>query len=162
MESMANQLADIGTDTEHDRQRNRNLNACAARLLRDDTVNLTLFAIQALAAALEGRTAYAHAHATRFQTDSSFTPGATLDCEVAIAADWVSLCGEKLLRDERVSGGGGGPLWNEETGLSIERWGLWKERFGEVGLASGVGEETRRVALRAREAMDEVEKRTST
>lgn len=72
------------------------------------------------------------------------------------------LCGEKLLRDERVSGGVGGPLWNGETGLSMERWGLWKERFAGVGLASGVSEETRRVALRARESMDEVEKRTST
>jgi len=45
----------IGLTDQEECQRNRNLNAYAARIFRDGSANLELFAIRALAAALEGR-----------------------------------------------------------------------------------------------------------
>lgn len=150
----------LGFDNDEERKRTRNLNAYAARLLRDGSVDLTLFAIQALASALEGKSFRAHAHATQFQTDLIFRPGPEFDCMVAISADWIFLCGGILLgKDQHIPGSQKGPLWEEESGLFPERWQLWKARFGEINQTLNISEETRELAGNTRVTMDELEER---
>ncbi|BCR90237.1 DUF3632 domain-containing protein [Aspergillus chevalieri] len=152
----------IGLTDQEECQRNRNLNAYAARIFRDGSANLELFAIRALAAALEGRAVYRHAHTTAPQIEASFTPGLELDSLVSIAADWVAHCGEILLALSRKgvssSGDHGGPLREKEQGFSLERWGLWKERFAEISRTAHINEETKRLAQGTRRLMDELEK----
>lgn len=151
----------MGTEDQGECQRNRNLNAHAARIFRDGSADFKLFAIRALAAALEGRAFYRHGHATAPQVETSFTPGQDLDCRIGIAADWITHCGEKILlmskKNEPLSGNAGGPLWEGQPGLSLERWNLWKERFSEVAQTASLNEENRSLAQDTRRIMDELE-----
>ena len=148
----------MGTETDEGRQPWRNVNAYAARLTRDGSVNLKGYGIRALASALEGEMVLAHAHAHPPKVKSDFTPGPELDCRVAIAADWISLCGPSFLdNDEDVADGQAGPTWDGKAGSSPERWQYWKQRFGEISEHDQIDEQTRRVAKAAKDRMEEIE-----
>ena len=148
----------MGPGTDEGRQPWRNVNAYAARLTRDGSVNLKGYGIRALAGAFEGEMVRAHDHAHPSRVRSDFTPGPELDCLVAVAADWISLCGPSLLdNDEDVAGGDGGPAWDGKAGLSLERWQFWKQRFGEIGEHDKIDKQTRQIAKVAKDRMEEIE-----
>ena len=82
--------------------------------------------------------------------------------EVAMAAQWIVHSGEKLkgkLRPEwpvvpydRLTIGG--PLFEDECGLTPERWAFWKQRFGEFSESlDGAEAETKQLCRRAVELM---------
>ncbi|KAF2197296.1 hypothetical protein GQ43DRAFT_444378 [Delitschia confertaspora ATCC 74209] len=76
------------------------------------------------------------------------------DAMIPAAGAWIQVLGLELVeKDEDLTpqrqGVGnparGGELYKGRAGFGRERWELWKRRFGEIGKAEGVSEETRRV-----------------
>lgn len=88
------------------------------------------------------------------------------DARAPAAAVWVFALGKKLYRKEedltptspnQGNPAKGGKLWEGKPGFSKERWALWKKRFGEISQMEEVSEETRKVAAKAFDAMNEAE-----
>ncbi|KAI9887040.1 MAG: hypothetical protein M1823_001112 [Watsoniomyces obsoletus] len=153
----------MGPSSEEGRQPWRNINAYIARLTRDGSVNLIWYGIRALAAALEGQMTRAHEHTSRWEVESDFVPGPELDCYLAVAADWISICGPALFgTNPDISGGEGGPMWEGPPGLSSERWQFWKQRLEELSEQEKVEEQTRQLARDTRQKMTEIEQRAKT
>ncbi|KAI9881314.1 MAG: hypothetical protein M1830_005601 [Pleopsidium flavum] len=102
--------------------------------------------------------------------------GVDLNSEIPAAAQWFIHSGPKLynhgrtIRHDEPSGNGNGlwfkdgygkplsGLWKGEGGLNKGRWLFWKERFTWVRENMELGEEARRAAKDAVEAMTKVEK----
>ncbi|RAH76751.1 hypothetical protein BO86DRAFT_245989 [Aspergillus japonicus CBS 114.51] len=84
---------------------------------------------------------------------------------VPAAAAWIEVLGPEIYawEEEYVAGpavgapGRGGPLWQGKHGFCRERWGLWRERFGEVARLEGKDVHVRSVAGRAERRMKEIE-----
>ncbi len=156
-------MSDMGPSTETNRPPWRNINAYMARLTRDGSVDLRGYGIGAVGGVLEGRMTRAHEHTNRWQVASDFIPGPKLDCMVAVAADWISLCGPALFgTDPDVQNGDGGAMWDGPRGLSPGRWQFWKQRLGELSEEEKVGEGTRRLAREIRQKMEEIEQQAQT
>ena len=132
----------------------RNLNAFTAHLTSDGILNCKIYAIYALRDALEGQ--LAHRHSPRVNTDLLAIPA--LDCRVAIAADWIVRCGRVLFdHHEDLGEVAPGPLWKGKSGSFLERWQVWKQRFGEIGEHDKIDAETRTLAREGKSAMEVVE-----
>ncbi|RAH73927.1 DUF3632 domain-containing protein [Aspergillus aculeatinus CBS 121060] len=84
---------------------------------------------------------------------------------VPAAAAWVEVLGAEIYgwEEEYAAGPGvgargrGGPLWKGKHGFCRERWGLWRERFGEVAGMEGEDEGVRSVAREAERRMKGIE-----
>lgn len=72
-----------------------------------------------------------------------------LDCLVPIAAQWILIAGRQIFsriddpRLMRVSTSVGEQLWKEDKALSLERWKLWRGRFGDIAVFEQASETTR-------------------
>ncbi|PYH78813.1 hypothetical protein BO82DRAFT_243353, partial [Aspergillus uvarum CBS 121591] len=84
---------------------------------------------------------------------------------VPAAAAWIEVLGAEIYawEEEYAAGpaagapGRGGPLWQGKHGFCRERWGLWRERFGEVARLDGEDVHVRSVAGRAERRMKVIE-----
>jgi hypothetical protein len=139
-----------------------NINYFYAELTRKEMVNLWIYAVWAMRAALE-----------KVPTDDDGSGGnqpATaaqkMDALVPAAAAWVFGLGKKLFEKEedltpksKLHGnpGRGGELWNGPAEFSKKRWALWKKRFGEIATNQELSEDTRGVAKEAVAAMEKAE-----
>lgn len=71
--------------------------------------------------------------------------------------------GERVWKQWIGGSDGGEPLWKGDDGFSVQRWGFWKERLGDLaglkrrGFAGRVIDGIVMYARMARRAMDEVE-----
>lgn len=148
-----------------------NLQSYAARIAGLGLVPLEAYAIWALTDALEGVMTPIRGAPDEVNPD----PAAVEDLpfKVAAAAEWIVHAGHVLYgRDEEVYATAGGPLWRLDKaearrlrrryrgtqGLCPARWTLWKQRFGANRDSEEVDEGTRRVAGRAYDAMESVER----
>jgi hypothetical protein len=52
----------------------------------------------------------------------------------------------------------GGPLWEGKHGFCEDRWKLWKERFLSVSQEPGISGEVQRVAKKAHDEMERIDK----
>ncbi|CEN59237.1 hypothetical protein ASPCAL01689 [Aspergillus calidoustus] len=87
-----------------------------------------------------------------------------LDAWVPAAAAWIEVLGVEIYEweEEFPSGGNrapgkGGPLWEGKHGFCKGRWGLWRERFGDMARGGRVSESVRKVAGDAEVMMKEIE-----
>ncbi|OJJ97761.1 hypothetical protein ASPACDRAFT_62727 [Aspergillus aculeatus ATCC 16872] len=93
------------------------------------------------------------------------SPEDPLAAWVPAAAVWVEVLGAEIYgwEEEYAAGPGvgargrGGPLWKGKHGFCRERWGLWRERFGEVAGMEGEDEGVRSVAREAERRMKGIE-----
>ncbi len=86
-----------------------------------------------------------------------------MNCDVAVATEWILQGGEKLFGlqteedldedDARVLGAG--TLYHGKSGLCRARWDFWKMRFSEV--STQVDEDIGARALRAVQKMKKIE-----
>jgi hypothetical protein len=108
-----------------------------------DATSWTLFAVWALRDALEEEAS-----------------GSKLDCNVAVAREWLNHGGPVLRRQVTVADDkeermmAGGPLYQGPAKLCPERWRFWKERLSKI---CDQGGDVGQVASAAKEAMDRVE-----
>lgn len=103
-----------------------NLNSFHARLLGSGLVRWENFVIWQMRHGLE----------------EELSPGSSTDCRVAVASEWAIQAGPAFLRlcliersdfDElQRRSHRAGSLYAGHPGLSLERWGFWKRRLGEV------------------------------
>jgi hypothetical protein len=86
--------------------------------------------------------------------------GSKLDCNVAVAREWLNHGGPVLRRQVTVADDkeermmAGGPLYQGPAKLCPERWRFWKERLSKI---CDQGGDVGQVASAAKEAMDRVE-----
>ncbi|MCJ1268710.1 hypothetical protein MMC22_008598 [Lobaria immixta] len=83
------------------------------------------------------------------------------------AATWILFAGERIyeLCKSSVSSDDGAPatvpvdewLWGEGRSYSLERWALWKKRFGDVAMTQGLQDDVKDLAGRAMFKMGKVE-----
>ncbi|EQB46706.1 hypothetical protein CGLO_14231 [Colletotrichum gloeosporioides Cg-14] len=136
-----------------------NLDAYAARVAGLCHLPFEVYAIWALADALEETTADKPGPALENQVDRKATA-----YKLISAAVWMVHAGHLLYgRDEQISGATAGTLWKQgrmlkgTDGLSPERWQLWKGRFAVFRDADGLDAESRRVAREAHAVMEKLE-----
>lgn len=142
-------LLDAGSRTV----KQRNLHAFVARLTRDGTQDFTTWALCSLRF-LESIPDY---RARAFHTQ-----GPALDAGMPLAAQWMSLTGEHIYRNDNWCSRqkDGGNLWQrykKQLVLYTSRWKMWKTRFDEVSRFHQVTEETRGIAKRTYELMVSIE-----
>lgn len=74
---------------------------------------------------------------------------------------WLRLAGERLFSyavEGAMDSVEGGSLWQGgRKGFCVERWQLWKRRFGEISRFDQVSEETRKLAKEAEDRMGMIE-----
>ena len=121
-----------------------------------------------MAAALEGVMKPVRGSRDLVDPDPRAVP--ELPFQIARAAIWIKYTGHTWYGRDEECGGGGGPLYRQETkdgrllkdkykgaSLSPQRWQLWKERFRAVRGCEGVDEVTKRIAGEAVENMERIE-----
>ncbi|KAL1961897.1 hypothetical protein VTN77DRAFT_930 [Rasamsonia byssochlamydoides] len=123
-EAWAPPTSDAETVSQESAAEWRSLNSFAARMMRTGLVQWTNFAIWTMRDALEQQN----------------PPGPVLDCAVATASEWIIHSHEVLFKQcangdfgsEGSQSTLGGPLYNGNAGLSLDRWQFWKQRFREL------------------------------
>lgn len=86
----------------------------------------------------------------------------TRDQAMRAAALWIFFCGGNLEGLKRIweadprkgDVARGGPLYGGPKGFCVERWSLWRERFGILCGESRLDEETRKMLGDAKKSMD--------
>lgn len=85
---------------------------------------------------------------------------------VPLAATWMLHAGEKIYQlcksdYDRKDGAPGSIgdewLWSKGRGYSLERWALWKKRFGEIAMTDGLQDGVKEFAARASSEMGQIE-----
>ncbi|MCJ1418860.1 hypothetical protein MMC32_005211 [Xylographa parallela] len=144
-------LPDDGKDAA--RKEWHSINAFAARLTAEGLQDYRIFGLWALRVALEEQP---EPQAPEYQLQ-----GPILDCRVPVAATWIRRCGVQMFVSDGACylrhGGKGGRLWQGEEGFDLERWRLWKRRFGEISKDKWGSEKTRQLAQAAEKEMVEIE-----
>lgn len=168
------QKGDARADGEIPRkQRQINLQAYGARVAGLCRLPFEMYAIWALVDALEGTVKPIRGAPDEVTDDPAAVED--LPCKTRIAASWMIHAGHFLYgRDEHIRGATAGPLWRVmdkqervrtsralkgTDGLSLERWILWKNRFGVIQHREGLDEQLRELAGQAVQAMQAVEQR---
>ena len=145
-----------------------NLNSFIARLWTsvgsgtDATIEFEFYAGVALRSALEG---YSDFTGTARREEDRKNDGA-LDCDVAVAAEWIDQAGSVIYAASHGKDGGEpapedkacpGTLYHGPQNFCDERWQFWKKRFGEISTEEGVSEKSKSRALEAKLAMEKIE-----
>ncbi|KAK3709519.1 hypothetical protein LTR37_010892 [Vermiconidia calcicola] len=148
---------DIPTEPGAERQtelaRFLNANEFIARLESTGIRDNKMFALWTFSEALE------------IPIDQAVSQRADLEAAIPAAAIWVQILGPQIFRWTKVfqhggihgAPGSGGPLWHGKHGFCKERWGLWRERFGELSRDSRLSDELREVAAKSENKMAEIE-----
>ncbi|KAJ5769899.1 uncharacterized protein N7511_001950 [Penicillium nucicola] len=78
---------------------------------------------------------------------------------IPAAAIWIELLGVEMYGWDQNFGrkGKGGTLWEGKEGFCVERWHLWRERFGEMAEMEGLDDSARRAAGEAEQMMRKIE-----
>ncbi|KAF5013371.1 hypothetical protein FDECE_618 [Fusarium decemcellulare] len=145
-----------------------NLQAYGARVTRLCRLPFEMYAIWALADALEGKMTPIRGAPDEINED----PGAVDEYKIKTAAAWMIHMGHMMCgRDEEVRGATAGPLWKLDkkegiklrrkfkgtNGLDPKRWQLWKERFASFRDAEELDSKVRKEAGDAYAAMEKAE-----
>ncbi|KAJ8067382.1 hypothetical protein OCU04_004733 [Sclerotinia nivalis] len=141
-------------DQNENRFKFRNLSSFLARLAKAgfEDSNM-LYALTALQDALE----------YEFEA-SNASHVLSSDYLVPMAAEWIIMAGESMSLDGGNVGGYaslGGPLWEGDPKLSLERWQFWMRRFEVFAGCEALMEETRNTAKEAAEKMRCIEEQKS-
>lgn len=74
--------------------------------------------------------------------DDKALPSAIIDTRVRVACTWIQLNGRRLLEQSLLNAAtikpvgsnpyATGPLFQGSIGFTLERWGFWKRRLGEI------------------------------
>ena len=90
--------------------------------------------------------------------------GPKLDCDIAVAAEWIEHSGTFLFSeltdeegDEEDRSTAAGSLYQGKDGLCPERWQFWKLRFGEI--SKQVGGDSQRTAVETKDKMEAIAQR---
>jgi hypothetical protein len=129
----------------------QNLNAFLARLTSLKIWLFHQYAICALREALEDKP-----DRRSVKSCSEYPTSETLELQLPIAAKWIELAGNVLVKlDFEFEGeiGRGDRLWKGKKGFCRERWRLWRTRFIEISELEGAREKTVEVARRTAELM---------
>lgn len=124
------------TDGE-ERERWQSLNDYAARLTRDGSADLILFAKYAIQGLLEEDLEHG-------LVDDA--PGSILECRMAVAAEWVRHCGQRLVPQE-------------EAGIHAENWQKCKEKFSNVSAKASMSPHMRERVQKAMQVMEALQLR---
>lgn len=161
----------MGSDLK---QRFLNLQSYAARIAGLGLAPLECYAIWALTDALEG--VMTPIRGAPDEVNPNPAAVEDLPFKTAAAAEWIVHAGHVLYRrDEEVYGTAGGPLWRlgkaearrlrrkyrGTAGLCLARWTLWKQRFAVIRDSDKVDEGTQKVAGRAYDGMERIERAES-
>ncbi|KAF4208169.1 hypothetical protein CNMCM8927_001188 [Aspergillus lentulus] len=119
-------------DDKEEREHWQSLNAYAARLTKDGSADLILFAKFAIEGMLEEDLEHRLA-------DND--PGSILECRIAAAAEWVIHCGQRLVAEE-------------DEGIGMENWQRCMERFSSVPDNASMSPQTREGAQKAKQVME--------
>lgn len=145
-----------------------NLNSFLSRLWKsvgsvpDPEIQFEFYACVALRSALEG---YSSFRGSARREEDRKADGA-LDCDVAVAAEWIDQAGPLIYAASFGQDGNGreselvtapGALYHGPEGLCGEHWEFWKKRFGELSTQDGVSEKSKSLALKAKLAMESIE-----
>jgi hypothetical protein len=126
-------LIGIGSlNDEEEREHWQSLNAYAGRLTRDGSADLILFAKYAIEGLLEEDLEHG-------LVDD--VPGSILECRMAVVAEWVIHCGQRLVAQE-------------EDGIDVENWQNCKEKFCNVSDKASMSPHTRERVQKAIQAME--------
>lgn len=132
-----------------------NYHSFVARLSRDAIMPQYSWAIWSLCDALEEEPG---PHNLAYRTQ-----GPMLDSLVSIAAQWILIAGKQIFsqihnpQSRRVSSTVGGRLLKENKELSLNRWKLWRGRFGDIAVFEHASEKTRQLAKEAEKEMAVIE-----
>lgn len=134
------------------------LNSFAARLTSSALMDFDDYAIWALRDSVEDGTL---AVVPKGAPSEELGPDA-LNRKVPAAAVWILYDGERIKSLSEKSEEGsrstrGGPRWQGKPGYSIERWQLWKDRFGELAKREDLLAYTRDLSTQARGKMDSID-----
>ncbi|GFF25748.1 hypothetical protein IFM58399_01150 [Aspergillus lentulus] len=124
-------------DDKEEREHWQSLNAYAARLTKDGSADLILFAKFAIEGMLEEDLEHRLA-------DND--PGSILECRIAAAAEWVIHCGQRLVAEE-------------DEGIGMENWQRCMERFSSVPDNASMSRQTRERAQKAKQVMESLHRR---
>ncbi|KAJ5296033.1 hypothetical protein PENANT_c021G02264 [Penicillium antarcticum] len=82
-----------------------------------------------------------------------------LDGLIPVAATWIQILGAEIYTWNEDFGrrGRGGSLWHGKEGFCVERWHLWRERFGEMAKMEELDDGARRAAGDAEQIMRKIE-----
>ncbi|GIK00781.1 hypothetical protein Aspvir_004810 [Aspergillus viridinutans] len=122
----------VSLTDEEEREHWQSLNAYAARLTRDGSADLILFAKYAV----EGMLAE---DLEQGLVDNVLR--CILECRIAVAAEWVIHCGQRLVAQE-------------DGGIDTENWQRCKERFSDVSDNGSMSPETQERAQKAKQVME--------
>ncbi|RLL94446.1 hypothetical protein CFD26_100270 [Aspergillus turcosus] len=122
----------VSLNDEEEREHWQNLNAYAARLTRDGSADLIFFAEYAIQGLLEEDLEHGLVEGA---------PGSILECRVAVAAEWVIHCGQRLVAQE-------------EEGIEAENWQKCKETFSNVSAKPSMSPHTRERVQKAMQVME--------
>ncbi|RHZ53439.1 DUF3632 domain-containing protein [Aspergillus thermomutatus] len=127
----------VSLNDEEEREHWQSLNAYAARLTRDGSADLILFAKYAIEGLLEEDLEHGLV---------GDVPGAILECRMTVAAEWVIYCGQRLVAQE-------------EDGIGTENWQKCKARFSNVSDKASMSPQTREIAQKAKQVMEALQLR---
>ncbi|KAJ6099741.1 hypothetical protein N7467_001276 [Penicillium canescens] len=82
-----------------------------------------------------------------------------LDGLIPAAATWIQVLGADIYGWNEDFGrrGRGGSLWDGKDGFCVERWQLWRERFGATAKREELDDGARRAAVDAEQMMQRIE-----
>ncbi|KAK0103853.1 hypothetical protein ONS96_004962 [Cadophora gregata f. sp. sojae] len=145
-------------DTEQGTQEEINLYSFSAKLTRDSIRDFSTWTIYSFRDILEDEPSPTAPAWWRAQATQKGAP--RIDARLPVAALWIDIIGEKLLRSDQYRGSGakGVGTWKgKKAGFCLERWRLWKRRFEEISVDKHVSEKTRGIAKRTWERMGVIE-----
>lgn len=122
----------VSLNDKQEREHWQSLNAYAARLTRDESAILILFAKYSIEGMVE------EVLELRLVDDG---PRSILESRMVVAAEWVIQCGERLVA-------------KEDEGLSIESWQRCKERFSSLLDNASMSPQTRERVQKAKQVME--------
>ena len=129
-----------------------------AALLTRDGFDSSSFALYLLSSALEHPLV---THAVTVGKADPKTPrsdGPALQTVIAAAEFWIAHCNAVLYAHSKAGKAGPrakGDLWAGQSGFSLARYELWKQRFGDISRDAEVAQGTRDMAARAADGMKE-------
>ncbi|GIJ85233.1 hypothetical protein Asppvi_004089 [Aspergillus pseudoviridinutans] len=127
----------VSLSDEEEREHWQSLNAYAARLTRDGSADLIIFAKYAIEGMLPEELE---------QALVGDTPRSVLECRIAVAAEWVIHCGQRLVAQE-------------DGGIDMKSWHRCKERFSNVSDNASMSPQTLERAQKAKQVMEALQPR---
>jgi hypothetical protein len=127
----------VSLNDKEEREHWQSLNAYAARLTRDGSADLILFAKYAIEGTLEEGLEHGLA-------DND--PGSILESRIAVAAEWVIHCGQRLVAEE-------------DEGIGMENWQRCKESFSSVSVNASMSPQAGERAQKAKQVMEALHSR---